>query len=83
MEKHAPPLAFRVRPDNMQDLIGQEAAKAYIEDFRKGNRTSAILWGPPGSGKTTVAYIIERLFPDEYVPLSCLLYTSPSPRDRG
>lgn len=72
MEKHAPPLAFRVRPANLQDLIGQEAAKAYIEDFGKGNRTSAILWGPPGSGKTTVAHIIERLFPDEYVPLSAV-----------
>jgi len=72
MEKHAPPLAFRVRPDAPQDLIGQEAAKAYIEDFAKGNRTSAILWGPPGSGKTTVAHIIERLFPDEYVPLSAV-----------
>jgi len=72
MEKHAPPLAFRVRPANLQDLIGQEAAKAYIEDFGQGNRTSAILWGPPGSGKTTVAHIIERLFPDEYVPLSAV-----------
>ncbi len=72
MEKHAPPLAFRVRPASLQDLIGQEAAKAYIEEFGKGSRSSAILWGPPGSGKTTVAHIIERLFPDDYVPLSAV-----------
>jgi len=64
MEKHAPPLAFRVRPASLQDLIGQEAAKAYIEEFGKGSRSSAILWGPPGSGETTVGHIIERLFPN-------------------
>lgn len=72
MKRHVTPLAYRVRPTHVDDLIGQEAAKTYIEDFFAGNRTSAILWGPPGSGKTTIATIIHNRNPDAYFSLSAV-----------
>ncbi|MBW3538616.1 replication-associated recombination protein A [Candidatus Parcubacteria bacterium] len=57
------PLADRVRPGHVGEVIGQEHLvgenrflRALIE---KGQPTSMILWGPPGSGKTTLARIIS------------------------
>ncbi len=72
MRKSAQPLAFRIRPAGLDDLIGQTQAKKYITDFQKGAAKSAILWGPPGSGKTTVATIISRLFPERFNSLSAV-----------
>ncbi|HWR69392.1 MAG TPA: replication-associated recombination protein A [Desulfomonilia bacterium] len=66
MQKQLPPLAFRVRPVNIDALLGQDEAKAVLRDFARGNLRSVMLWGPPGSGKTSVASIIERLYPDSY-----------------
>jgi putative ATPase len=66
MPKQPPPLAFRVRPVHIDDLLGQDEAKAMLQDFARGNLRSVLLWGPPGSGKTSVASIIERLYPDSY-----------------
>jgi putative ATPase len=58
------PLAERVRPHKLEDLVGQDHLVA--EDsvlnkvIRSGNIPSMILWGPPGSGKTTLANIIAN-----------------------
>nr|HPJ06518.1 AAA family ATPase [Deltaproteobacteria bacterium] len=66
MPKQLPPLAFRVRPVRIDDLLGQDEAKAMLRDFARGNLRSVLLWGPPGSGKTSVASIVERLYPDSF-----------------
>ena len=72
MRKSAQPLAFRIRPISLENLIGQTQAKKYIMDFQKGAAKSAILWGPPGSGKTTVATIISNMFPERFNSLSAV-----------
>ncbi|HOJ13902.1 MAG TPA: replication-associated recombination protein A [Deltaproteobacteria bacterium] len=66
MKGQTPPLAFRRRPVRIEDLMGQEEASALLEDFSRGAVRSAILWGPPGSGKTSVVSIIEHLFPEDF-----------------
>ena len=72
MSKQMPPLAFRVRPLNVDDLLGQDDATVLLKDFARGNLRSAILWGPPGSGKTSVASVIEHLYPDSFHTISAV-----------
>ncbi len=59
-----PPLAERMRPSRLEDLIGQEHLVGSNGIIRKaiasGNVPSMILWGPPGVGKTTIANIIAN-----------------------
>jgi putative ATPase len=58
------PLAERVRPATLDDLLGQDHLTGRDGVLRKaieaGNVPSMILWGPPGSGKTTIANIIAN-----------------------
>ena len=65
LDKNAPrPLADRLRPQSLEDVIGQEhllgaggPLKAMVDAKRL---TSLILWGPPGTGKTTIARLIAQ-----------------------
>lgn len=75
MNQHIP-LAERMRPDNLDDLIGQEhlTGKGSIlrSSILQGNLPSIILWGPPGVGKTTIANIIANAIKVPYFQLSAI-----------
>jgi putative ATPase len=64
MSQPLPPLAERLRPVELGDIIGQEHLTGQDGIFTRliasGNLPSMILWGPPGVGKTTLAYILSR-----------------------
>lgn len=70
------PLAERRRPESLADIFGQEhlvgAGKIIREIIEHKQPTSLILWGPPGSGKTTLARIIAQETGAEFVELSAV-----------
>lgn len=71
-----PPLAERLRPKTLNDLIGQEhlTGKGSIlrNTIENGKIPSMILWGPPGVGKTTIAYIIAHTLKIPFNTLSAI-----------
>jgi putative ATPase len=71
-----PPLAERVRPQNLKDFAGQRSLLSknslISTAIQNGNLFSMILWGPPGSGKTTLAKIISRSCNYSYYELSAV-----------
>ncbi len=71
------PLAERMRPRTLDEYVGQEHILAPGKPLRvqieKGNFTSLILWGPPGSGKTTLASLIAGVCRADFVPFSAVL----------
>ena len=70
------PLAERRRPESLDQVIGQkhllEQGQIIHEIIERKQPTSLILWGPPGSGKTTLARIIARETGAEFVELSAV-----------
>ncbi len=70
------PLAERMRPEKLADVLGQEhlvtAGNIIHEIIARKQPTSLILWGPPGSGKTTLARIIARETESEFIELSAV-----------
>ncbi|HLT79950.1 MAG TPA: replication-associated recombination protein A [Cyclobacteriaceae bacterium] len=70
------PLAERMRPQRLDDLIGQEHLVGPDGVIRKairaGNVPSMILWGPPGVGKTTIANIIAHEVKKSFYTLSAV-----------
>ncbi|HEY5442218.1 MAG TPA: AAA family ATPase, partial [Candidatus Saccharimonadales bacterium] len=70
------PLAERLRPENLGGIVGQAHlvgnGKIIHEIITQKQPTSLILWGPPGSGKTTLARIIARETGAEFVELSAV-----------
>jgi putative ATPase len=75
-EAHAP-LADRMRPRTLEEFVGQEhlvgegtLLRRAIEEDTLG---SMIFWGPPGSGKTTLARVIARTTERAFVPFSAVL----------
>ena len=70
------PLAEQMRPETLKDVVGQDhllgQGKILRELIRKRELTSLILWGPPGSGKTTLARIIAAETGAEFIELSAV-----------
>ena len=76
MEDYREPLAERMRPQTLDDVVGQGHLLGDAEILRRivkqKEPVSLILWGPPGTGKTTLARIIAREVEAEFVELSAV-----------
>jgi putative ATPase len=75
-DAHAP-LAERLRPKNVDDMVGQQhllgEGKPIRVALRAGKPHSMILWGPPGVGKTTLARLMADAFDTEFLTISAVL----------
>ena len=71
-----PPLAERMRPKNLDDYVGQKHLVGPGAVLRKaiesGALPSMLFWGPPGVGKTTLAYIISQTLDRPFFSLSAI-----------
>ncbi|HYT97393.1 MAG TPA: AAA family ATPase, partial [Casimicrobiaceae bacterium] len=71
------PLAERLRPRTIEDVVGQRhllaQGKPLAVAFAAGKPHSMILWGPPGSGKTTLARLMADAFDAEFIAISAVL----------
>jgi len=71
------PLADRLRPRALEDFVGQEhllgTGKPLALAFASRKPHSMILWGPPGSGKTTLARLLARACDVEFIAISAVL----------
>jgi putative ATPase len=71
------PLADRMRPQSLDEFIGQEEllgpGKPLRIQIEHDDLTSLLLWGPPGCGKTTLARIIARTTKSEFLPFSAVM----------
>jgi putative ATPase len=72
----AAPLAEAMRPQTLGDVVGQAhllgPGKPLRMAFESGKPHSMILWGPPGSGKTTLARLMAKTFDADFVALSAV-----------
>ncbi len=70
------PLAERMRPESLDEFVGQhdlmDPGKPLRVMLDKGKIHSAIFWGPPGSGKTTLAYLISRVLKLKFIFFSAV-----------
>jgi len=72
------PLAYRLRPENLEEFVGQGHLVGGGKPLKimlskpDGISSSIILWGPPGSGKTTIARLIARITNSEFIEMSAV-----------
>ena len=71
------PLADRMRPRTLDEMVGQEhlvgPGRVLREAIERGELHSMILWGPPGSGKTTLASLMAHVVGARFVAFSAVL----------
>src|SRR5436190_371013 len=71
------PLAERIRPRTLDEIVGQEdilgPGRPLREAIERDLLQSIILWGPPGTGKTTLARIVAEMTHAHFVPFSAVL----------
>lgn len=69
-------LAYKLRPQTLEEFFGQEHLVGKDKLLKKmietGNVSSMIFWGPPGSGKTTLAYLVAKASSSEFHHLSAV-----------
>jgi len=77
MDLKTAPLATRMRPERFEDVVGQEhllnPSSALRRSLDTGNLFSVIFWGPPGSGKTTIARLIAQYSECHFESFSAVL----------
>ena len=70
------PLAERMRPQKLEEVLGQDDiigdGKILTEIVRKQEPVNVIFWGPPGTGKTTLARIIAKEFNADFIEISAV-----------
>src|SRR5215211_5142418 len=71
------PLADRMRPATLDEFVGQAHLLAPGKPLRRllegRNLHSMILWGPPGTGKTTLARLVAKTCDSEFIALSAVM----------
>ena len=85
-ERNVPqPLAARMRPRSLDEVVGQShllsSGKPLREAIEKGSVGSMVFWGPPGSGKTTLARVIAQYTDREFVSFSAVTEGVPRVRE--
>ena len=70
------PLAERMRPKSLNEVVGQEdiigEGKILTEIVKKAEPVNLIFWGPPGTGKTTLARILAKEFKADFIEISAV-----------
>jgi len=73
---HVPPLADRMRPKKLSEVVGQEKVigpdSFLVRSLKNGYLPSIVFWGPPGCGKTTIARLLATEIKAEFLTLQAV-----------